>query len=482
MLKAFFQKHKGIRGETGEVILASCFVMTTVFAVLFFFINENYKKTQVGQVEKFLETISLSFNEEIANEMFSGQSISLKESISNIQKSTSMISIIVYSVSGEIKMHVGEILRRRIDKDEINLLGQGKLFKVITLNGGDVAKFSSKISVLDEVFGYIEFYYDLNEIDEYLDNITFLLSFMLFLTFLAVYVFLYFFLSQTVVKPVLKLRDEMVGFEQDKWGEQIKINQKNEIGDMYQAFNDMSQKLQHGYIELAKSNQNLIDEMSQRKEAQKAMKNLEEELDIRQRTKIAGELHDGLGQSLQAANLGLKMMGADLAKGQALEPQQLSNLQDEVSISILQLRQITTELRPVFLDKMGLPQALVSHAQKLSSYIQAQITTDVDDEGIFLERIQKEHIFLIFQEALNNAIKHSNADLIKVGLHKEEGDSLLLTVQDYGQGIGDANDMDHGEGIGLSLMKDRAEALGGDLNVTSNGSGTKVLFRMKING
>ena len=102
------------------------------------------------------------------------------------------------------------------------------------------------------------------------------------------------------------------------------------------------------------------------------------------------------------------------------------------------------------------------------SQIEAQL---VSDPGIILpERLERE-LFLLTQEALNNALKHARATAIKVSLRRDDG-SVKLTVTDNGGGF---DSEETGNGVGLASMRARAARLGGELKIESQpGVGTKV--------
>ncbi|MBL4614820.1 MAG: HAMP domain-containing protein [Magnetovibrio sp.] len=471
------KSYAGIRGDIGKVIVLASFVMTMSFIGIFKYTYDSYREAHINQTKYLLETIVRAASENLANELFSGQAASMYSALLEIEKSKNIFSVLVFKPDGALWVNAGDLLRQRMSKFEMGKLRNGSSFQIKSSNGEEAVVYAASISFAGEVFGYIEICYSLKEFNTYMMNMVVVFISVLLVLFLAVFIMLNAVLSRVVVQPVLRLRNAMVDFDQENWGQQFEVERDNEIGDMYQAFNAMSVKLDQNYSQLEQASHDLIEEMNRRKKAQDEMKCLEEDLDIRQREKIAGELHDGIGQSLQAANLGLKMINARVKDGVGIVSEDVSKVLDEIAAAIMQLRHITTELRPVLLDRLSLDKAIASHCLKLARYSGLTISTDISSGPLVLERHHKEHAFLIFQEALNNAIKHSRSNVIEVTLAKDQDDYVSMNVKD--QGIGFCLD-NQSEGIGLTLMKERACVLGGEFNILSDAEGTSINLRVRV--
>ncbi len=223
-----------------------------------------------------------------------------------------------------------------------------------------------------------------------------------------------------------------------------------------------------------------IQDVTEHKLARKALRKLKEELEKRERNRLAAFLHDGVGQSLQAVNLGLKMISSGGEQGAAAEI--LPELLDEVGKAITQVRDLTQELRPLHLEQMDLAEAIRSHASKLAVRIDAEICVSADQGSYgFLGDRVKEHCFLIFQEVLNNAIKYSGADFINVRLYVVDDTWLLLEISDDGRGFSPQQVGSQDKGLGLSIIKERGQRLGGATEICSEpGKGTSVMVKVPI--
>ena len=173
----------------------------------------------------------------------------------------------------------------------------------------------------------------------------------------------------------------------------------------------------------------------------------------------------GSVKNLQAVNLGLKMVAGtadpDVAKV-------LAGLNEEVLNVIEQVRNLSSELSPVRLEQMDLAEALCLHVSKITVRVKANIRVDTSQRSYaFLDGRIKEHCFLIFQEALTNAIKHSDASLIEVRLDVVDEAWLLMEISDNGSGFSLGKTSEQDSGLGISIIQDRAQRLGGEADIQS---------------
>ena len=196
--------------------------------------------------------------------------------------------------------------------------------------------------------------------------------------------------------------------------------------------------------------------------------------DIREdeRTRIAREIHDSLGQAMTA--LKLQLVAAQDAA--ATEAPSLSARLAETALMVDDLvksvRRIATELRPPILDQLGLPAAVEWLAQDFSRRTGLRCKTAIlpTDEAINSELATA--LFRIVQEALTNVLRHAGATRVDIELGLKSG-CVMLEIDDDGSGITEAG-MGPGS-LGILGMRERAAALGGVLEVAprSNG-GTRV--------
>jgi two-component system, NarL family, sensor histidine kinase UhpB len=193
--------------------------------------------------------------------------------------------------------------------------------------------------------------------------------------------------------------------------------------------------------------------------------------DVREheRTRIAREIHDTLGQALTA--LKLQLAAAQTAAGPAAPAlrERLSETALMVDDLVKTVRRIVTELRPPILDQLGLPAAVEWLAQDFSrrTGIACESTILPTDDAITNELATA--LFRITQEALTNISRHAAATRAQVELGLKSG-CVTLEVLDDGQGITEAAASGPGS-LGILGMRERAAALGGVLEVAPRSDG-----------
>jgi signal transduction histidine kinase len=185
-----------------------------------------------------------------------------------------------------------------------------------------------------------------------------------------------------------------------------------------------------------------------------------------ERKRVARELHDGIGQSLQSIKLRLKMLESHIEKGGGVTKEALSELTTDVSQSIDEIRSVAMDLRPSFLENTDFVDAIRWYSVKMQEQSGVRITVQSEDLVKVVPKA-KESLYRIYQEALSNALKHSGASAINVMLSSINS-SLLLQISDDGKGFDPARPAQKGSGIGLYTMKERVELLGGILRIESS--------------
>lgn len=205
------------------------------------------------------------------------------------------------------------------------------------------------------------------------------------------------------------------------------------------------------------------------------VRRLREDVEQEERKRIAAILHDGVGQSVQAVNLGLKKLRA-LGNRELQQREVLMNqLIDETGAVIVDLRDVSQELRPCCLERLDLMDAISYHCREQSKRTDVRIQAVEYQEPLRLEERVKAQCFLCFREAINNALKHAAATRIDVTLEKQESGSLALRVEDDGVGFDSEEVFSLPTGLGLAMISERAESVGGYAEIHSMpGQGTSI--------
>lgn len=240
--------------------------------------------------------------------------------------------------------------------------------------------------------------------------------------------------------------------------------------------------------------QRALRESADRRERQRAEEKLRRSLDqlralttylqyVREeeRTRIAREVHDELGQALTGLKLDMSWLASKLGKNAKQVQQKVKTMVDHIDATIQTVRRIATELRPGILDSLGLIAAMEWQANEFQSRsgIPCVVTTTLE-ETIWDQDITTV-FFRIFQETLTNIIRHAHATRVAVRLDQDQ-DTLVMTVSDNGRGITE-DEMASTRSLGLLGMRERAMLIGGELTLQgAPGQGTTVTLRVPLNG
>jgi len=193
--------------------------------------------------------------------------------------------------------------------------------------------------------------------------------------------------------------------------------------------------------------------------------------DIREdeRTRIAREIHDSLGQALTA----LKMQLAAAQEAASRESPALSDRLHETAVAVDDLvksvRRIATDLRPPILDQLGLPAALEWLAQDFTRRTSINCRSSIGPTNGAITGELATALFRIVQEALTNVVRHAGATRVDISLGMKSG-CVALEINDDGGGITEAGTMGPGS-LGILGMRERAAVLGGVLEVAPREEG-----------
>src|SRR5262249_46031221 len=182
-----------------------------------------------------------------------------------------------------------------------------------------------------------------------------------------------------------------------------------------------------------------------------------------ERTRVARELHDELGQLLTILKLDLAWVHGKLGRSQLRK--KMKDIIAHVDDTIGRVRRISAELRPSILDDLGLGPAIEWQASEIQrrSGIRIQVTSDADSARLSKEAAAA--TFRVVQEALKNVVRHAKATRVRVTMKSQEH-ALMISIQDNGKGITDAQITDV-KSLGIVGMKERIARIGGEFNIFS---------------
>jgi two-component system sensor histidine kinase UhpB len=258
-----------------------------------------------------------------------------------------------------------------------------------------------------------------------------------------------FVLLRRALSPLRELTEVMRSFDPLDPGLRLTgvSHSDAEVATLVEAFNSMLDRL----------------EQERRGSVRRSLAAQEDE-----RSRIARELHDELGQELTAV-----AMQSERAAHRVPASSQptLEEIAEAIRQSIDHVRRIARRLRPEALDDLGLVNALISLCRRMGQQSGVRIETDLANKVPSTSPETEVVIYRVAQESVTNAVRHAQASKITLSLATVD-DHIRLLVRDDGQGI-DAPLS--GDTAGVSGMRERALLIGAQLNIRSHdGAGTEV--------
>ena len=283
----------------------------------------------------------------------------------------------------------------------------------------------------------------------------------------------------------------------DESGKVVRINvvaveitdQKNINQQLIKARNVLEEKVRERTAQLKAIVNSLKEEITDRKEAQLRLRELSnksiEALEA-ERQSISRELHDSIGSSLAAVKLFLEELFEKSPEWSDKNKELCKKIIFNVAYTIKETRRISANLRPHTLNDLGIIGTIDWHSRQIKEILRdVELIKKID---ICEEQIPgrlKIIIYRIFQEALNNAAKHSRADKITI-LLTTDGPDLIFEIEDNGCGFDSQKLSKKAEflsGFGIPNMRERAEICGGSFSLHSRPeAGTRIRVSFPLNG
>lgn len=193
-----------------------------------------------------------------------------------------------------------------------------------------------------------------------------------------------------------------------------------------------------------------------------------------ERRRIAGELHDSLGQQILVIR-NRALMGLQDKRNEA-SSEHFTEIADIAAQTLDEVRSIAHNLRPYQLDRFGLTDAITAALDAIEKSSTLAIHRQLDNIDALLNDERQISFFRVFQECCTNALKHAQATELHVTIRKKDS-GVFLQVEDNGVGM----DLDrqapseHNRGFGLSGISERVKLLEGAVSIQSNpGLGTSI--------
>jgi signal transduction histidine kinase len=236
-----------------------------------------------------------------------------------------------------------------------------------------------------------------------------------------------------------------------------------------------------------------LEREGQRRQAEEALKESEERLRYlasqmihaqeTERKRISLELHDDLGQILTV----LKLQVREIDKGLPADFRKLreccEDLRNNLDEVIEKMRRLSRDLSPSILIDLGLPAALRHLTEEFSKYHDIKLSLKMGHIKNQFTAEEEINLYRIFQEALNNIVKHAQATRIEITI-KKHGGQVSFRVHDNGRGFYRDHILSQdtsSRGLGLTAIEERVRMLGGTLEISSQeGEGTSIAFVVPV--
>jgi len=221
----------------------------------------------------------------------------------------------------------------------------------------------------------------------------------------------------------------------------------------------------------------MVEEITHSRER---MRNLAHRLqDIREeeKTRIAREVHDELGQSLTALKLDLHCLEEEIKTNNFSES--FKSINQLIDHTITSVQRISTELRPQMLDVFGLAETIQWQIREYQNRSEIQFDLSGLEFDLSIEPRRETTLFRVFQETLTNILRHAQSTRVEVALTRKN-DSVILKIRDNGVGI-PPDKINSAQSLGLLGIRERVAAWEGRVEIESPpGEGTTVMVTIPL--
>jgi signal transduction histidine kinase len=202
-----------------------------------------------------------------------------------------------------------------------------------------------------------------------------------------------------------------------------------------------------------------------------------EQIREEERSRIAREVHDELGQLLTTLKLEWSLLEKKIGGETRNYPERRELMRDLIDSSMQTVKKISSDLRPPILDVFGLPEAIEWQGKEFQDRTGVLFEFVSDPRDMQIDRERSTTLFRIFQEALTNVARHAEAGRVFASLTCSEG-MYILKMEDDGIGINESQVFDS-RSLGILGMRERALVWGGAVDIHGvPGKGTTVTIKL----
>jgi len=286
-----------------------------------------------------------------------------------------------------------------------------------------------------------------------------------------------FSMNSLVIKRLEKLARALQGFGQGRHDIRFEGGGSDEIGQLGEVFNEMGQRIEVEEVENQELSAQLQNQNIQRGELLKRLITAQED----ERKRVARELHDDLGQALSALSLQVQSLERLFGSSPDEAIEQLNQISDLIAETTDRMYELILALRPSALDQFGLVAALRNHAEKFLDGSGISFSLDASRYSGRLSPDLETALYRVFQEALSNVRRHSQAEHVEITLELSDG-IFFGKIEDDGKGF-DLQSVeingDDPRGLGMLSIKERITQYCGHVEINSQiGKGTTISIRL----
>ncbi len=275
-------------------------------------------------------------------------------------------------------------------------------------------------------------------------------------------------LTWVLTRPILALVQIAKAVEKGDFSRRVPRWADDEVGELSNAFNAMTEALAKSEAERAEREQLRAQYVSGFITAQED-----------ERKRIARELHDSTSQSLTSLMIGLRAL-SDTCSQPDIQSR-AEELRAVASVTLDDVHSLALQLRPSVLDDVGLPEAIKRHVADCQKRHSLNIDLAITGlEDCRLPPAVETALYRITQEALTNVIRHARAETASIFIERSN-DKVLAIIDDDGRGF-DPEFVERQDGhLGLYGIRERAELLSGHLVIESEpGTGTSLYVEIPL--
>jgi len=248
-----FKKSHSLSFRINGIIWTVCAALLVVFIFFLYGFERQQLKTHIAQSRIFLEALFQQKRELLANEIFANHREALIHTMTEIRAVRGITAVHLFDLQGRLTEWLGGGKRGDLSPDIRAVLDEKPIYAEVVFQDRDHLAFTSAIEVIGEQLGYLAIYYDLSELQHASQQRMLLIMCVFSGILFVLSVMLHILLARSVTRPVSLIRNAMDQVMQGQLGERVSLALKDEIGEVASSFNAMSEQLKEQRQRLLRS-------------------------------------------------------------------------------------------------------------------------------------------------------------------------------------------------------------------------------------